>query len=103
MSEYVYWFIFQLRATSFLNAIIILALADIKARFQFPRIYPDLTGAFGFLTNDFYCLAVAMVFGLNTSSSSWEPFRRAIEGLTVKFADRPDLVQKHKHYIDMLG
>ena len=42
-----------------------------------------------------------MVFGSNTSSSCWEPFQRAIEGLTVKFANRPNLVVKHKHYIDM--
>jgi hypothetical protein len=37
----------------------------------------DLTGAFGFLTNDLYNLATAMVFGLTASASSWESFRRA--------------------------
>ena len=42
------------------------------------------------------------MFGSNVSSPCWEPFRRAIEGLTVKFANRPDLVVKHKKYIDMI-
>ena len=54
------------------------------------------------MTNSWYCLAIAMVFGANTSASSWEPFRRAIEGLTTKYANHQDLVQKHKHYIDMV-
>ena len=87
---------------SFPEAPILLALADIKACFRFPRIHPDLTGAFGFLVSDYYCLAVAMVFGSNTSSTCWEPFRRAIEGLSKRFANRPDLVVKHKKYIDMV-
>ena len=39
--------IYNMRA-SFPVAIILLALADIKACFTFPRIHPDLTGAFGF-------------------------------------------------------
>ena len=96
-----YWLIYNLRV-SFPDEVIFLALADIKACFRFPRIHPDLAGAFGFMTNSWYCLAIAMVFGSNTSASSWEPFRRAIEGLTKKYANRPDLVQKHKHYIDMV-
>ena len=79
-----------------------MALADVKACFRFPRIHPDLTGAFGFLTGDYFCLATAMVFGSNTSSSSWEPFRRAIEALSKKFANRPELVVKHKKYLDMV-
>lgn len=96
-----YWLIYNMRV-SYPESSILLALADIKACFRFPRIHPDLTGAFGFLINSLYCLAVAMVFGSNTSSSSWEPFRRAIEGLTKKIANRPDLVVKHKTYIDMI-
>ena len=76
-----YWLIYNLRV-SYPEASILLALADIKACFRFPRIHPDLNGAFEFLISNFYCLAVAMVFGSNTSSSCWEPFRRAIEGLT---------------------
>ncbi len=56
------------------NDVILLGMADIKARFCFPRIYPDLTGAFGFIAGGYYNLATAMVFGSTTSASSWEPF-----------------------------
>ena len=57
-----YWLIYNLRV-SHPEASILLALADIKACFRFPRIHPDLTGAFGFLISNLFCLAVAMVFG----------------------------------------
>ena len=70
-----------------------MALADIKACFRFPRIHPDLTGAFGFLATNLYFLAIAMVFGSNTSAACWEPFRRAIEALSKKFANCPDLFE----------
>jgi len=83
--------------------IILLGLADIKACFRFPRIHPDLTGAFGFMAGGFYNLATAMVFGSTTSASSWEPFRRGIEALSVAYADRLDLVIKHKYYLDMIS
>ena len=96
-----YWLIYNMRA-SFPDTPIFLALADIKACFRYPRIHPDLTGAFGFLVGNLYCLAIAMVFGSISSAASWEPFRRAIEGLSKKFSNRPDLVKKHKVYIDML-
>ena len=96
-----YWLIYNLRI-SYPETPILLALADVKACFRFPRIHPDLTGAFGFLAANFYCLAIAMVFGSNTSAASWEPFRRAIEGLSKKFANQPLLVQKHKKFIDMV-
>jgi hypothetical protein len=43
-----------------------------------------------------------MVFGLIASASSWEAFRQAIEALTFFFANRPDLVIRHKKFIDML-
>ena len=44
-----------------------------------------------------------MVFGSTASASSWEYFRRAIEALAAEvFANRPDLVIKHKKYLDML-
>ena len=43
-----------------------------------------------------------MVFGSNTSSTCWEPFRRVIEGLTVKIANRPDLVGKTNKQKDMV-
>ena len=56
--------IYNMRA-SFPFVIALLALADIKACFRFPRIYPDLKGAFVFLISNFVCLAVAMVFSSN--------------------------------------
>jgi hypothetical protein len=83
--------------------VILLGMADIKACFRFPRIHPDLTRAFGFLAGGFYNLATAMVFGSTTSASSWEPFRWGIEALSVEYADRPDLVIKHKYYLDMIS
>jgi hypothetical protein len=45
---------------------------------------------------------MAMVFGLTASVSSWEAFRLAIKALTKGFANRPDLVIRHKKFIDML-
>jgi hypothetical protein len=56
------------------NDVILLGMADIKACFRFPRIHPDLTGAFEFMAGGYYNLATAMVFGSTTSVSSWEPF-----------------------------
>jgi hypothetical protein len=56
------------------NDVILLGMADIKACFCFPRIHPELTGAFGFMAGGYYNLATAMVFGSTTSASSWEPF-----------------------------
>ena len=37
-----------------------------------------------------------------TSSSSWEPLRRAIEALTKVYFDRDDLVEKHAYYLEMI-
>ena len=51
-----YWLIYNLRA-SHPEAPILLAFADIKACLRFPRIHPDLTGAFGFLGAKLYYLA----------------------------------------------
>ncbi len=56
------------------NDVILLGMADIKACFCFPRIHPDLTGAFGFMAGGYYNLATAMVFGSTTSAAIWEPF-----------------------------
>ncbi len=56
------------------NNVILLGMADIKTCFCFPRIHPDLTGAFGFMAGGHYNLATAMVFGSTTSAFSWEPF-----------------------------
>jgi hypothetical protein len=84
------------------TAMILLGLADSKACFRYPRINADLTGAFGFIADELYNLAGAMVFGSTASASSWEAFRQAIEALTKVFANRPDLVVRHKMFIDML-
>ncbi len=84
------------------TATILLGLADVKACFQYPRIHADLTGAFGFIADELYNLAMAMVFGLTASASSWEAFRQAIKALTKVFANRPNLVMRHKIFIVML-
>jgi hypothetical protein len=55
---------------SYPSATILLGLADVKAYFQYPRIHADLTGAFGFIADELYNLATAMVFGSTASASS---------------------------------
>jgi hypothetical protein len=87
---------------SYPTATILLGLADVKACFRYPRIHADLTGAFGFIADELCNLATAMVFGSTVSASSWEAFRQAIKALTKVFANRPNLVIKHKKFIDML-
>ena len=67
------------------------------------RIHADLRGAFGFLSDYLYNLATAMVFGLTASASSWESFGQAIKAPTKVFATRPNLIIKHKKYLDMLN
>jgi hypothetical protein len=95
--------LYNLRVSS-PDANILLATLDIKACFRFPRIAPDLSGVFGFLSgDDLFCLANAMVFGHATSAQSWEPFRRAIELLSVAFADSHHLVHKHRQFLDMIS
>ena len=87
---------------SYPDKTILLAMADIKACFRFARVSADLTGALGFIAGGYYNLATAMVFGSTASASSWEPFRRAIQALSMLFADRPELVKKHKTFLDMI-
>ncbi len=60
---------------SYPTATILLGLADVKACFRYPRIHADLTGAFGFIADELYNLATAMVFGSTASASSWEALR----------------------------
>jgi hypothetical protein len=67
---------------SYPTATILLGLADIKACFRYPRIHTDLTGAFGFTSDELYNLTTAMLFGLTAPASSWEAFRQAIKALT---------------------
>ncbi len=73
---------------------IYLVLADTTACFHFPRIHADATGTFGFMAEHLYFLVTNMVFGSNTSVSSWEPFRRA-QSLIPIYSMRMDLVEKH--------
>jgi hypothetical protein len=88
---------------SYPTLIILLAMADVKACFCFPRIHADLTGAFGFLAGGYFNLATAMVFGSTTSASSWEPIRRAIQALSVVYAHPRDLIKKHRNLLDMIS
>ena len=74
--------------------IILLAMADVKACFCFPCIHADLTGAFGFLAGGYFNLATAMVFGSTASASSWEPFWRANQAMSVVYLHRCDLIEK---------
>ena len=53
---------------------ILLAFMDITACFRWPRINPDLVGAFGFLIGAYYFAANAMVFGSVASAPGREPF-----------------------------
>jgi hypothetical protein len=55
------------------------------------------------MAGNYYNLATAMVFGSTMSASSWEPFQQAIEALSVVYVDRPNLVIKHKYYLDMIS
>jgi hypothetical protein len=81
---------------------ILLSLADVKACFRYQRIHADLSEAFGFIAVKLYNLATSLVFGLTASASSWEASRQAIEALTKVIANRPNLVVRHKKFIDML-
>ncbi len=44
-----------------------------------------------------------MVFGSTASTSSWEPFRRAIQALSVVHAHHRDLIEKHRKFLDMIS
>ena len=93
--------IYNLRI-SFPDEEILLAFMDITACFRWPRINPDLVGAFGFLIGAYYFAANAMVFGSVASASSWEPFRRAIECLAAVYFANKSLAIKHKYWLDMI-
>ncbi len=60
---------------SYPTATVLLGLAIDKACFRYPRIHADLTGAFGFIADELYYHATAMVFGSTAPVSSWEAFR----------------------------
>ena len=81
---------------------IVMAAPDVKACFRYPRIHPDLTGAFIFVIGSLFFLATAMVFGSVTSASSWEPFRRAIMAMAQIYFVKEGIKEKHTKYLDML-
>jgi hypothetical protein len=81
---------------------ILLATANIITCFRFAGIHADLSGAFGFNSGGYFNLATSMVFGSKASAYSWEAFHCAIEALSVVYANRPNLVAKHKYYLDMI-
>ena len=86
--------IYNLRI-SYPSELIYLAFLDISACFRFPRVAPDLVGAFGFIVGPLYFLANAMVFGSIASASSWEPFRVAIAAIAVTLFPCAYLVERH--------
>ena len=77
-------------------------MANIKACFSFLRIRAGVAGAFGFQAQGSYFLATSMVFGSNTSASSWEPFQCAIETMAVVFFEKEGLVEKHAKYLNLI-
>ena len=89
---------------SYPNDEIWIASADIKACFRWPRIHPDLCGAFSFVIDfmGMLCATTAMVFGFIASANCWEPFRRAIEVMTAVIFERIGSDSNiHQEYIDM--
>ncbi len=78
-------------------------MADVKACFCFPCIHADLIGTFGFLAGGYFNLATAMVFGSTATASSWEPFQCAIQALSVVYAHRRDLIEKHRKFLNMIS
>jgi hypothetical protein len=78
-------------------------MVDVKACFCFPCIHANLTGAFGFLAEGYFNLATAMVFGSTASASSWEPFWHAIQALSVVYAHRHNLIEKHRKFLYMIS
>ena len=94
---YLTW-IWNLRIT-FPDVDIFLGFIDISSCFRWPRIFPCLVGAFGFIIGSIFYAANAMVFGSVASASSWEPFRRAIAALASSYGRDDNILAKH---MDML-
>jgi hypothetical protein len=69
----------------------------------FPLHTCRLNWRFGFLAGGYFNLATAMVFGSTASASSWEPFRHAIQALSVLYVHRRDLIKKHRKFLDMIS
>jgi hypothetical protein len=87
---------------SFPKETIYVALADVTACFRVHRIAADLTGAFGFVADGMYFVVNSHVFGSNTSCSSWEPFRQAIQVLMRIYLEQTDLIKNHAELLSLL-
>ena len=81
---------------------IFLAFLDISSCFRFPRIFPDLVGAFVFIVGPIFYAANTEVFGSVASASSWEPFQVAITALAIAYFVFPNLVAKHNWRLQKL-
>ena len=81
---------------------IFLAFLDISSCFRFPRTFPDLVGAFGFIVGALFFAANAMVFGSVASASSWEPFRRAISALATAYFYQDGLESLHEAFLSRI-
>jgi hypothetical protein len=55
---------------TYLLMVILLAMADMKACFQFARIHGNLSSTFGFLAGSYYNLATAMIICSTVSAFS---------------------------------
>jgi hypothetical protein len=70
---------------SYLLAVILLAMGNIKACFKFACNHVDLTGAFALIADDYYNVATAMVFWIHYFSIELGAFpmsnRNTIRGL----------------------
>ena len=81
---------------------ILLAFIDIPRCFHWPRIHPDLAGAFDCMVGPLCYAANAMVFDSVTSATAWEPFRQASVVLALSYFGSRHLKIKHKQYLDMM-
>ena len=81
---------------------ILLVFIDISGCFRWPRVFPDLIGAFGFTIGPLFYAVNAMVFGSIASTTLWEPFHRAISALALSYFSGHHLLEKHKAYLDMV-
>lgn len=100
LMSFMVW-LYNLRVT-YPNEDIVLAFMDISACFRWPRLNPDMVGAFGFLIGTVYFAANAMTFGSVASASSWEPFRRAIEAMATAYFANSTLREVHREFLDVI-
>ncbi len=64
---------------------IYLAFIDILSCFRFPRVFPDLIGAFGFLIGALYFSSNTMIFDSTVSASSCEKFWVANTAIVISY------------------